>query len=291
MIEDLNERWDFFSEISEASKLSIVRSICKDQLSETPELFDGLVGIPELFDETYLNAHSLLKNRNWEAFVDEITTKNRYHSKLVNFEVLKMYCSLIRKPYKAGDLFYRARISGSNGFSTYEMSAPPKGKSAEGRANAGGITCLYLANSIDTALHEVRAGAYDYVSVGKFQLQQDITIVNLKIINAISPLSEQIDLVDYAINKQYLENLNYEMSRPIRRSDSTLDYVPTQYIVDFIKSIENENEGQQVYDGIEYKSTMNPEGFNLAIFNPDLFKCVSVDLYEIEELAYKKKQM
>lgn len=79
------------------------------------------------------------------------------------------------------------------------------------------------------------------------------------------------------------------MSKSLRRSDSTLDYVPTQYIVDFIKSIEHN--GTQEYDGIEYNSTTNPGGYNLAIFNPDLFECVSVSVYDIEKLQYTSKKV
>ena len=79
------------------------------------------------------------------------------------------------------------------------------------------------------------------------------------------------------------------MSKSLRRSDSTLDYVPTQYIVDFIKSIEHNDE--QEYDGIEYNSTTNPGGYNLAIFNPDLFECVSVSVYDIEKLQYTSKKV
>ena len=104
----------------------------------------------------------------------------------------------------------------------------------------------------------------------------------------------QNDLVPYfedfhAINKQYLEKLNSEMSKSLRRSDSTLDYVPTQYIVDFIKSIEHNN--RQEYDGIEYNSTTNPGGYNLAIFDPDIFECISVDVYDIEKLQYTSKKI
>ena len=148
------------------------------------------------------------------------------------------------------------------------MSAPPAGKSSEGRANARGITCLYVASDVDTTLHEVRAGVFDFVCVGTFRLKKDITVVDLRAIAEISPFVEGLEYLDHAINKQYLEKLNTEMSKSLRRSDSTLDYVPTQYIVDFIKSIEHNDE--QEYDGIEYNSTTNPGGYNLAIFNPDL---------------------
>lgn len=105
----------------------------------------------------------------------------------------------------------------------------------------------------------------------------------------ISPFVDGLEYLDHAINKQYLEKLNTEMSKSLRRSDSTLDYVPTQYIVDFIKSIEHN--GEQEYDGIEYNSTTNPGGYNLAIFNPNLFECVSVSVYDIEKLQYTSKRI
>ena len=149
--------------------------------------------------------------------------------------------------------------------------------------------CLYLSSDEDTTIHEVRAGVFDFVSVGKFQLKKDINVVDLRSIAVISPFNSGLDYLEHAINKQYLEKLNAEMSKSLRRSDSTLDYVPTQYIVDFIKSVENE--GKQVYDGIEYNSTTNPGGYNLAIFNPDLFECISISVYDIEKLKYDKKQI
>ena len=45
------------------------------------------------------------------------------------------------------------------------------------------------------------------------------------------------------------------------------------------------------YDGIEYNSTTNPGGYNLAIFNPDLFECMEVNVYDIEKLQYTSKKL
>jgi len=250
LIDDLHERWSIFSDLLPRARIyDILTAVCANLYLEVPELFDGTVGIPELFDSGYLRTHALLKNNDWDAFVTEIKTKNRYHSRLINFTILEKYCSFIRKTYRTGDIFYRARISERSGFPVDCMSAPPAGKSSEGRANARGITCLYLANDVETTLHEVRAGAFDFVSVGTFRLKKDITVVDLRAITRISPFVDGLEILDHAINKQYLERLNSEMSKPLRRSDSTLDYVPTQYIVDFIKSIEHN--GVQEYDGVE----------------------------------------
>lgn len=289
LLDDLRERWDLFADISEEKCREILSSVCNDLAEAAPAMFADKVGIQESHDPSYLMDHALLRNSSWETFVEEIKTVNRYHSKFVNFEILKRYCSFIRKKYKTGEYFYRARISDCTGYPPEKMSAPPPGKSSEGRANARGITCLYLANDLETTLHEVRAGVFDYVSVGTFQLMKDITVVNLRDINKISPFIEGLDCMDHAINKQYLEKLDAEMSKPLRRADSTLDYVPTQYFVDFIKSIDHD--GKQEYDGIEYNSTTYPGGFNLAIFDPDLFECIGVDVYDIDKLTYTKHKL
>lgn len=289
LLEDIEKRWKVFGNIERRNKYNILTSICKEVYSTDSELFDGLVVIPELYDKSYLQEYALLKGHTWEEFVFEIKNRNRYHTKLLNFKILEKYCSYIRKIYKAGTIFYRARISNEDGFPTNEMSAPPLGKSSEGRANARGITCLYLANDIQTTFHEVRAGAFNYVTVGTFRLKEDITIVNLRSITEISPFIEDLDFLDHAINQEFLRNLNFEMSKPLRKSDSNLDYVPTQYITDYIKNIEHD--GVQEYAGIEYESTMNADGYNLAIFDPELFECIEVKVYEIGGLTYNWKEI
>ena len=94
-----------------------------------------------------------------------------------------IYESIEGLPYKEGELFYRCRISTEDGIPIEEMGAPPIDKTTDGRANARGIRCLYLGDTAETTIYETRAGAYDYVTVGKFQLKKDIIVVDLKKIN------------------------------------------------------------------------------------------------------------
>ena len=54
------------------------------------------------------------------------------------------------------------------------------------------------------------------------------------------------------------------MGRTMRRGDSSLNYLPTQYICDFVMSIEDDN-GQRVFDGIEYQSAMRDNGAKASI--------------------------
>ena len=76
------------------------------------------------------------------------------------------------------------------------------------------------------------------------------------------------------------------MGRVMRKSDDVLDYLPTQYIADFVKSITKKDSGESVYQGIEFRSVMNPEGFNLAIFTPDCFEVTDIRMKRINHISY-----
>jgi hypothetical protein len=267
----------------------MVISICRDKYAYVPQLFDGLIGIAAYQDESYLKEKSILRTNLWDDFVNDLKNKNRFHTKHINTEILEIFCSYRRKPYKRGDAFFRGRISSDKGYRTDEMGAPPLDKAAAGRANSLGVRCLYLANDLDTTIHEVRAGAYDYVTIGNFELQQDIIVVDLRSIDKISPFLPELDCTQYAVNKDVLRQINKEIAKPLRRNDSPLEYTPTQYISEFIKSVEHN--GRIEYAGIEYDSTMSSDGYNLAIFSPELFKCIGVETFRIEELTYKKRKI
>lgn len=276
--------WSIFNNLSEEQIYDIIIALSPDLYSESPELFDTPIVNVQLNDEISITQNSILKGYNWEDFVQSLKHQNRFHTSYINTEILKIFCSYIRKPYKKGMKFYRARISSEEGFSLDQMGAPPEQSVLDGRANSMGIRRLYLASDFLTSIYETRAGAFDFVSVGCFELQKDITVVDFKLINQISPITEELDALQYLINKEYLNKINNEMGKVMRRSDSLLDYIPTQYITDFIQSITHD--GRYEYDGIEYKSTLYPSGFNLAIFNPDLFSCISIDIYKVNELKY-----
>ncbi len=282
---ELCYKWNIFNNIDPKIVYEIITSTCNEKYQQSPDLFDSMIGIAEFYDEEYLRDKSLLRTNHWDDFVKSVKTQNRFHTNLINLSILKRFCSFIRKSYKKGTLFYRGRISPPQGICFEEMGAPPSDKASAGRANAPGISCLYLASDEETTIREVRAGAFDYISIGKFQLKEDIIIVDLKYIDKISPFILGLGYKEYAINKEHLIKLNNEMGKVLRKSDSDLDYVPTQYISDFIKSIEHNGEAE--YAGLEYNSTMNPDGYNLAIFNPNIFECVEVNTYQIKELGYK----
>lgn len=291
LVTELTDRWHIFNEdLNLTDVYRITRALCTEKYTSMPNLFDAPIGIAELNDDVFLRNHSLLRSNSWDDFVDSVKTQNRFHTNHIQLTILNRYCSFIRKVYKKGTIFYRARVSSSDdGFAVKDMGAPPADKATAGRANSAGIRCLYLASDPDTTFHEIRAGLFDYVTLGRFELTQDIVVVDLKAIDHISPFLESCDFLEHAINKEHLKRINREIGRALRRSDSGLDYVPTQYIADFIKSILHE--GKPEYAGIEYNSTLNHRGQNLAIFYPELFVCTDIEVHHITELKYDSTKL
>lgn len=284
--------WDIFEDIPDDRILNILKELSITFVEDYPAVFEELVGIAEKYDIEYLQKHSILHTKKWEDFVETIKHKNRFHSNLIDQNLFKEYCLAISTDIAFGNQrFYRGRISEKKeGFTPTNMGAPSKGLASEGRANSAGISRLYLASDPTTTLHEIRAAEYDYVTIGTFKPCRSIHIVDLQKIDKISPFNEDIDCTALAINKEHLAKINEEMSRTMRKGDSPLDYLPTQYICDFIMSI-TDDEGQPVFDGIMYKSAMHSKGANLAIFYPDLFKCTYSRTYEVDKLIYHKKSL
>ena len=120
----LHNDWHIFNLEPEAIQ-NLLRTICDDKYSEYQELFDSLVGLPQICDQEYLETNSLLKGNSWDNFVTAIKTENRFHLNYINTNILGLFVDYAKTSYKAGERFYRARISTSpNGFSIDEMGAP-----------------------------------------------------------------------------------------------------------------------------------------------------------------------
>ncbi len=288
----LYTNWHIFT-IKPESIYRLITNLCAERYKEQPELFDGPVGILQSQDCDYLEKNSILKNHCWGDFVEGIKRKNRFHSDYINTEILRIFLRCAKKSYKVGSMFYRARVCPTTkGYLCKEMGAPPEIKAKAGRVNPEGISILYLADTRDTTLYEIRAGVYDYVVVGKFRLQKSIEVVNLAEIDKISPfigINYGFDFTQYATNIEHLKMLGQEIAKPLR-NDNILDYLPTQYISDYIKSkgLDGRNKG---YDGIEYISTMCKNGVNLAVFEQELFKCIRTSVYDVKSISYSYDQI
>lgn len=277
----LYEEWTIFNTPKENIK-RIIMELCKDAFSTDSLLFVEKVGMEKLCDSEFLKRNSLLRESSWEKFMSSIKNINRFHSNHINLDLLNEFlCSsqMQRIIQKDSSVLYRSRISDEAGIRKEEMGPPPAKFATAGRANSAGISCLYLANDIVTTFHEIRARDLDYISVASFCANKDLKIVDLSNLDNISPFSQgSFDYEWFAINMSILKKISIEIAKPLRRQDSELDYLPAQYISDFVKSLG--------FDGICYKSTLNREGLNYAFFDHKKFRCVEVKLYHISSLFY-----
>ena len=281
-IEEILERdWSIFNLKCEEIKRVVVE-ICSSIYPLDSMIYKERVGIEKLCDADFLKNNCIMKEFVWEQFKSSIKNINRFHSNHINLRILEELFdrpSLQRVIPKGEAGYYRARISDGEIIKKSEMGPPPHEKTTAGRANSQGISCLYLASDIITTMHEIRARDLDYVSVAEFVSKKDLKIVDLANLDKISPFSVgKFDCEWFAINMKILKKINSELAKPLRRQDSVLDYLPAQYIADFIKSLG--------YDGICYRSTLNVEGINYAIFDYKKFRCKDVKLYHIASLKY-----
>ena len=272
----LHDDWDIFN-AGAATIQTLAGDLCGSIVSS--DIFTKNVIISQLLDDDFINEFCVVRGLSWEQFAESIKYENRFHSGMFNADAFASFLSIIAKSYSVGAELYRARIAhSSNGYMLSEMRMPPKEKRSAGRINPEGIGVLYLSSDEKTVLNEVRASTFDYVSIGTFKLTKDIKVVNLSGISGTSPFLYQGELEKYAANRKVFREIATEIAKPLRRNDSSIEYLPTQYIAEFIKS--------QGYDGVEYASTLREGGNNIAVFNEMLFECVGVRTVEVSEISY-----
>ncbi|OCK43029.1 hypothetical protein BA195_09050 [Tenacibaculum soleae] len=275
--QSLKKDFNLTTDIVEDSK-ELFKAIFIDEMEDITELFNSNVSSEIINGE--IKIHNI-----WNDFKEEIKFSNRYlPSNSINFEILKsiLYSSLTKKIYK-GKFYFRSRISDKKGFEKENMGNPPLPELASaGRANPRGISYLYIADCIETALYETRSTIFDYVTIGKFIVKEKFEIISFRNI-ATDPIywSEREDIKNYIEYLPFIYTLQQELSLPIRKKDKSLDYIPTQYICEYIKSLG--------FDGVEYQSSLYSEGYNLAIFNPEKLDCIETEVFEIEGMDLHHK--
>jgi hypothetical protein len=276
LIEALEKDFGLFTEKVRIPS-NLLKSIFQDEEQNLTKLLETNVSFQ---NKELLEAESDNLNDVWDNFKEEIKFVNRYHIKnTINLDKLKTYFlhESFNKEIKKGRIFFRCRVSDKNGFPCEEMGNPPIELASSGRANPKGISYLYVADSLETSMYETRATLFDYVTVGEFKLTKDIKILNLR-----NPKDDPIywsefeEIENYLIYIPFIQTLQKELSLPIRKRDKLLDYIPTQYISEFIKSLG--------FDGVEYQSSLNSEGYNIAIFNPKKLECFKTNVYEIKDI-------
>ncbi|MFZ4798808.1 MAG: RES family NAD+ phosphorylase [Bacteroidia bacterium] len=263
--------WNLFSNLDSAYKvLNYVIQNIDTEITNADELVD--------FN------NDILENVNyWNILKDQLKWEKRY---LTNINILtddlgwdSFFNSQIVLNHTSE--FFRARlhhIESENPYENEKMYCPPKGVSTAGRANPAGIPFLYLSDNKETILYEIRASYLDEISIGTFSLKNTITN-EIK----ISDFTENQTIfhpnkVNEKIKSTLLKRqISHDLSKPMRRYDSELDYIPTQFICEFIKIFTGVH-------GIKFRSSLHTTGNNLVIFDQNIMECKSVEKVKIKKV-------
>lgn len=214
--------------------------------------------------------------KSWQSFKKEIKRENRFFLlNKANLDAIEE--TLPFRTYVKGKIFYRCRISDNeNGYPKEQMGKPHPKSSREGRANPKGIPYLYVTQSEQTSLYEARVTYLDYATIADFRLKENINVITLRTTYQVSPFLEDFSIEKYIKNKTFIDLLEEELSKPLRRYDDELDYLPTQYLCEYIKHLG--------YDGVEFGSAMHEEGINLVIFNDEKLEIVRTRVFEVSKI-------
>lgn len=155
----------------------------------------------------------------------------------------------------------KSRIKGYSKLS--DVGIPPIDKAGSNRASPKGILYLYVTDNIYTAVSEVRPSILELVNVVEFVNQSPIKIIKIpRTGHDLKAMLVHDEVINLYLN-EIARILSFEFSRPIRRGDADLEYLPTQYLVNAIRA---KNSSIQ---GIAYPSFQGHVGMNFVIFSQD----------------------
>ncbi|WP_437396651.1 RES family NAD+ phosphorylase [Flagellimonas lutimaris] len=214
----------------------------------------------------------------WETLKHELKWSHRFLSNLDQLLELG-WDGFFNTQYRltSNTTLFRARVhhrSGDQAYNHSEMYAPTRDYAKGGRANPLGIPYLYLCDNQETVLYEVRASYLDELSIASFKLKQNNEFVNIVDFTEDTPLFQPEMIQETIMGKLLREKVSKDLSKPMRRYDSEIEYIPTQYICEFIRIYTGAS-------GVRFASSLHPSGKNIVIFNQDLLDCTQVDLHKV----------
>lgn len=268
LVELLKEDWQLFH-----FKLDVAHA--KELVAEI--LDDGEVVRKGFIPSPAFKSEGLVQ---WGTLRDELMYRNRYFlDELMDVDRLRELLDHL----PADDMptkWFRARLSADGTAISLDcMGAPPKRLATNGRANPPGIPYLYLGSNAQTAIAEVRPHTGERACVATFDVQAPLKAVDLRNPRkVVSPflLAGASAIGQLRADIPFLERLGEELTRPVLPQGAAIDYLPSQYLCEFIK--------KSGYEGVVYRSSVS-DGINLALFNPDRGLAVDSALYDIKSVT------
>lgn len=278
LISKIQGNWSLFSNIANGHK---ILNFVLDKVNSPIKSSDELVDFNEEILENINYWFKLKEQLKWER---RYLTDIRYLTDDLGWDGFFESKTIIG----SDNIFYRARLhknADEELFSNDEMYCPKKEFSSGGRANPIGIPYLYLSDNENTVLYEIRASYLDEVSIASFHLKQDLSqdviISDFTETPSLYAPSEVNQRIKSTLLKQIISR---DLSKPMRRYDSELDYIPTQFICEFIKIFTDVH-------GIKFRSSLHNMGNNLVIFNQNIMECNEVKKIQVSKVSIESKHI
>lgn len=268
LIAHLKDDWALFSHplLDEAHAKELLGDILDD---------GNIVRKTFLLSDSY-KSESLAQ---WDHLCQELMYENRYFlNKSLDTDRLGELLSFLALD-DVVQTWFRARICADDIiFEIDKMGAPPKRLVSHGRANPTGIPYLYLGSKAETALSEIRPHTGDKACIAEFTLKNNLIFIDLRNPRkTVSPflLTDPTEMGKMLADIPFLERLGYELTRPVLPKSAALDYIPSQYICEFIK--------KTGFHGVVYNSSVS-DGINMALFEPSNATGENISIYDIEKV-------
>jgi hypothetical protein len=154
----------------------------------------------------------------------------------------------------------------------------------EGRANPKGIHYLYLSSDERTSMSEMRAHVGEWLSCVDFKVANNLRIVDCHSSDSVFNLVAHIfnpPISQHDISFAVWSTINDAFSLPVRNSDTSTEYIPTQILAELFKS-----EG---FDGICYKISIG-QGLNYTLFNVYAAEFIKSSIMKCSAICYQFKK-
>lgn len=280
--------------------LSMKLKFFKDSVLNKQRLFEDIIDSDlSLKTKKYKVPQRKESLAEWSEFSNEIKSKNRFFPRsMLATQTINWYDgitqtsafnvlveSLTAKIIDDYD-YYRARISNNEErFEIKNMFAPPHEFTSAGRANPVGISYLYLAENIETCIAEVRPSNDGFINIAQFK-----TVNINKVIDLTNPREKasifKVESENLANALKYIDLLEIfalELSKPIQPNRAHLDYIPTQFLCEYFKTICR-------YEGILFNSSFG-KGKNLVLFNESFVNPVEMKYFKVVLTEYTHKEV
>ena len=252
--------------------------------------------------------------RHWENFCNTVKTKQRFSIFLASHrnygnnqpgdflsQLANNFIPTLINIIEPRTKLFRARINNEDKkWSHKDLTSPPPKVSKSNRMSPSGFSFFYGGLGPEVCIHEVGPRVGESVVVAEFESIKPLIILDLSVeVESRRSIFDDEYLFDYEeYFKPFLVHFINDISRPIKKSDSEIEYVPTQVFTEFIKTVNfkdqyyrpdsSGNHSDVFIDGILFKSSIMKNGINLVLFKGPEISLVNKTGRDDAWLRYKR---